>query len=69
MVLTCSSPGCSNPVTSNLACPNCRKLGLNNYFCTQECFKKNYAAHKKVHAIAQQVIAASGYVTLVLLSL
>eukprot|EP00537_Pseudo-nitzschia_pungens_P014880 CAMPEP_0172408214 /NCGR_PEP_ID=MMETSP1061-20121228/75737_1 /TAXON_ID=37318 /ORGANISM="Pseudo-nitzschia pungens, Strain cf. pungens" /LENGTH=402 /DNA_ID=CAMNT_0013144335 /DNA_START=767 /DNA_END=1975 /DNA_ORIENTATION=- len=36
------------------------KRGCLNYFCTQECFKKNYAAHKKVHAIAQQVIAASG---------
>mmetsp|Transcript_7098 Transcript_7098/g.16056 ORF Transcript_7098/g.16056 Transcript_7098/m.16056 type:complete len:80 (-) Transcript_7098:1467-1706(-) len=63
MVVTCSSPGCSNEVTKNLACPNCKKLGLNSLFCTQQCFKKNYAAHKQVHVIAKQVIAASGYVT------
>lgn len=58
MVITCSSPGCEKPVTTNLACPNCKKLGLDNYFCTQECFKKNYAEHKKVHAIAKKVMAA-----------
>merc|ERR1712196_552595 len=57
--LVCSSPGCNKPA-SNLACPNCKKFGLNNYFCGQECFKKNYAAHKQVHAIAKQMIAANG---------
>jgi len=60
MVISCASPGCKNAVTTNLACPNCKKLGLDNYFCSQDCFKKNYAAHKKVHAIAKQVIAAKG---------
>jgi len=57
MVIICSSPGCQ-AVSTNLACPNCKKLGLDNYFCGHECFKKNYAAHKKVHAIAKRVIAA-----------
>jgi len=58
MVIKCASPGCDNTVTGNLACPNCKKLGLDNYFCTQQCFRKNYAAHKKVHTIAKQVMAA-----------
>ena len=62
MVIICASQGCDKPVTSGLACPNCKKLGLDNYFCTQECFKKNYATHKKVHAIAKQVMAAKRYV-------
>jgi len=61
MTLVCASVGCNNSVSTNLACPNCKKLGLDNYFCTQECFKKNYAEHKKVHAVAKQVLAASGY--------
>jgi len=60
MTLVCASVGCNNSVSTNLACPNCKKLGLDNYFCTQECFKKNYAEHKKVHAVAKQVLAASG---------
>lgn len=60
MTLVCASAGCNNSVSTNLACPNCKKLGLDNYFCTQECFKKNYAEHKKVHAVAKQVLAASG---------
>mmetsp|Transcript_41384 Transcript_41384/g.42149 ORF Transcript_41384/g.42149 Transcript_41384/m.42149 type:complete len:195 (-) Transcript_41384:618-1202(-) len=55
MALLCSSSGCNNTVTSNLACPTCKKLGLDNYFCSQDCFKKNYADHKKVHAIAKKV--------------
>jgi methionyl aminopeptidase len=58
MVIICASPGCQKSVNTTLACPNCKKLGLDNYFCGQECFKKNYAAHKKIHAIAKQVIAA-----------
>ena len=62
MVIKCASPGCDNTATGNLACPNCKKLGIDNYFCTQECFKKNYAAHKQVHAIAKKVMAAKRYV-------
>lgn len=62
MVIQCASPGCDNPVTGNLACPNCKKLGIDNYFCTQDCFKKNYATHKQVHAIAKKVMAAKRYV-------
>lgn len=58
MAITCASPGCENAVTTNLACPNCKKLGMDNYFCSQKCFKENYNAHKKVHAIAKQVMAA-----------
>jgi len=32
----CQSPGCGKPVTGNLACPTCIKLGLSpTYFCSQ----------------------------------
>jgi methionyl aminopeptidase len=53
----CSSPGCTSEVLGNLACPKCKELGLNNYFCGQECFKKNYNAHKQVHTLAKQVLS------------
>jgi zf-MYND-like zinc finger, mRNA-binding len=53
-VLLCSSPGCSNTSEARLACPKCLQLGLSPvYFCSQDCFKQNYATHKKVHSSAQ----------------
>mmetsp|Transcript_30642 Transcript_30642/g.73486 ORF Transcript_30642/g.73486 Transcript_30642/m.73486 type:complete len:84 (-) Transcript_30642:1458-1709(-) len=56
---TCSSPGCDKPITSNLACPKCSQLGLPPaYFCSQDCFKTNWASHKQVHALAKQIIEA-----------
>ena len=58
MALICSSPGCESSVTTTLACPNCKKLGMDNFFCSQDCFKTNYSEHKKIHAIAKQVMAA-----------
>ena len=59
----CASQGCEQPVTSNLACPKCSQLGMPPaYFCSQDCFKTNYNAHKQVHALAKQIIAAQGYV-------
>ena len=62
-VRTCASQGCDKPVTSNLACPKCTQLGMPPaYFCSQDCFKTNYSAHKQVHALAKQIIAAQGYV-------
>lgn len=64
IMATCSSPGCNNAITSNLACPTCAKLGLAPaYFCTQDCFKTNWATHKQVHALAKQIMAAQGYVS------
>ncbi|PKY01238.1 methionine aminopeptidase 1 [Aspergillus campestris IBT 28561] len=34
----------------NLQCPTCLKLGLNDsYFCSQDCFKKNWNQHKSLH--------------------
>ena len=48
--VVCSSPGCNKVIPSNLACPKCIQLGLPpTYFCSQECFRTNYATHKQVH--------------------
>ncbi|PLB36625.1 putative methionine aminopeptidase, type I [Aspergillus candidus] len=34
----------------NLQCPTCLKLGFHDsYFCSQDCFKKNWNQHKSLH--------------------
>lgn len=57
----CASTGCSNVLTTKLACPKCMQLNLTpTYFCSQDCFKKNYASHNKIHKLAQQIMDAQG---------
>ncbi|CDH49588.1 methionine aminopeptidase 1 [Lichtheimia corymbifera JMRC:FSU:9682] len=44
----CQSPGCGKP--AKLQCPTCLKLKIEgSFFCSQECFKSNWATHKAVH--------------------
>lgn len=50
----CAGVDCTKPA-SNLSCPTCVKLGITtSKFCDQDCFKRNWATHKAVHAKAQQ---------------
>ena len=59
----CASPGCTKLLETKLACPKCIQLGLPHiYFCTQACFKANYASHNKIHKLAKQIMDAQGYV-------
>lgn len=44
----CTSKDCENDAGS-LQCPNCQKLGKESYFCSQDCFKRNWGEHKKEH--------------------
>lgn len=44
----CAGSDCENDAGS-LQCPNCQKLGKENYFCSQDCFKRNWSEHKKLH--------------------
>ncbi|XP_067928256.1 methionine aminopeptidase 1-like [Watersipora subatra] len=44
---TCQTPGCEKE--AKLQCPTCLKLGLDNFFCNQDCFKGSWVEHKKVH--------------------
>ncbi|XPS71306.1 Methionyl aminopeptidase [Ascochyta lentis] len=44
----CAGTDCENDAGS-LQCPNCQKLGKESYFCSQDCFKRNWAEHKKQH--------------------
>lgn len=56
----CSTPGCTTPLNdTRLACPKCISLGLPPaYFCSQKCFKDNWSSHKKIHALAKEMLLA-----------
>ena len=50
----CAGLDCTN-AAGNLSCPNCVKLGIiTSKFCGQDCFRRNWAEHKKIHVKAQQ---------------
>ncbi|RAL60034.1 hypothetical protein DID88_000660 [Monilinia fructigena] len=45
----CIGVDCENEAGS-LQCPTCLKLGTkDSFFCSQDCFKKSWSEHKKVH--------------------
>ncbi|OII74712.1 methionine aminopeptidase [Cryptosporidium ubiquitum] len=49
---TISCEGCGSKIQSKLSCPQCKKLGLKtSYFCSQACFKENWAIHKLKHQL------------------
>lgn len=55
----CLSPGCGKD--AKLACPTCVKQGLPpSLFCDQDCFKKSWDEHKKLHKPAEKKKAAVG---------
>ncbi|KAF1350107.1 putative methionine aminopeptidase, type I [Delphinella strobiligena] len=48
MARQCEGADCSNEA-GTLQCPTCQKQGKDSFFCGQECFKRNWSEHKKVH--------------------
>ncbi|TVY43825.1 Methionine aminopeptidase [Lachnellula occidentalis] len=45
----CMGGDCDNDA-GTLQCPTCLKLGMKeSYFCSQDCFKRNWSTHKAVH--------------------
>ncbi|KAF2756275.1 methionine aminopeptidase 1A [Pseudovirgaria hyperparasitica] len=52
----CAGQDCGNDATA-LQCPTCQKLGQESFFCSQDCFKRNWAgsmrlshtSHKTIH--------------------
>lgn len=45
---TCAGDGCGKP--AKMQCPTCVKFqGPATYFCDQDCFKKNWAVHSRLH--------------------
>ena len=43
----CSGADCENDA-GTLQCPNCQKLGKESYFCSQDCFKRNWVGASAV---------------------
>ncbi|OIW27376.1 methionine aminopeptidase 1 [Coniochaeta ligniaria NRRL 30616] len=49
----CAGADCDKEAGS-LQCPTCLKLGLkDSFFCSQDCFVRNWSTHKTVHNAAQ----------------
>ncbi|KAI0403333.1 methionine aminopeptidase 1 [Xylaria palmicola] len=44
----CLGANCAN-MAGTLQCPTCRKLGKESFFCSQDCFKKNWTQHRVLH--------------------
>jgi len=44
----CLGADCENDAGA-LQCPTCQKMGKESFFCSQDCFKRNWSEHKKEH--------------------
>ncbi|KAL9620206.1 MAG: hypothetical protein Q9160_005215 [Pyrenula sp. 1 TL-2023] len=44
----CPGLNCGNNI-SDLKCPTCLKMGIDSFFCSNECFKRSWAEHKTLH--------------------
>lgn len=57
--MECATPNCTKPGT--LRCPTCVKLEIDlvaeSYFCSQECFRGSWKAHKELHKASSQARA------------
>ncbi|KEY65098.1 hypothetical protein S7711_08167 [Stachybotrys chartarum IBT 7711] len=52
----CLGADCENDAGS-LQCPTCLKLGVkDSFFCSQDCFKKNWGNHKSMHRSQSSIL-------------
>ncbi|OJJ57342.1 hypothetical protein ASPSYDRAFT_58904 [Aspergillus sydowii CBS 593.65] len=52
----CLGEDCHNNA-GDLQCPTCLKRGIkDSYFCSQDCFKKNWSQHKIIHNVANGTV-------------
>ncbi|CAJ0637108.1 2776_t:CDS:10 [Entrophospora sp. SA101] len=50
----CKGEDCNKP--AKLQCPTCLKAKISgSYFCSQDCFKKNWSTHKSIHQTIPKV--------------
>jgi methionyl aminopeptidase len=52
----CATPGCGQPAANR--CPTCKDLSVpdtESHFCSKECFKGSWEAHKLIHAKYKEV--------------
>lgn len=54
----CLGADCDNDAGS-LQCPKCLTLGMKDaYFCSQDCFKRNWATHKTIHTKQSSLLSS-----------
>ncbi|PKS06069.1 hypothetical protein jhhlp_007903 [Lomentospora prolificans] len=57
----CLGADCENDAGS-LQCPTCLKIGIkDSFFCSQECFKRNWNEHKALHKKTQDQSQGGGF--------
>ncbi|KAK5329328.1 Methionine aminopeptidase 1 [Exophiala xenobiotica] len=44
----CPGLNCGNDA-STLQCPKCKDMGVESFFCSQDCFKRSWGEHKQLH--------------------
>lgn len=49
-----SCQGCGKRTGQSMCCPVCASFGRNSFFCTQECFARNWPNHQKLHVLLKQ---------------
>jgi len=50
--------GCGKDAGKKLCCPQCVQLGRKSFFCSQECFTKNWKSHNQLHELLKKQKAA-----------
>ena len=58
----CETPSCNKP--GKMKCPTCLKIGIESFFCDQECFKSYWKSHKILHVLATGENKNSGVINL-----
>lgn len=58
----CETPSCNKP--AKMKCPTCLKIGIESFFCGQECFKGYWKSHKILHVLATGEDKNSGVINL-----
>ncbi|KAK4636179.1 Methionine aminopeptidase 1 [Fulvia fulva] len=52
----CEGADCDNDAGA-LQCPTCQKLGKEAFFCSQDCFKRNWSTHKAQHKAQNSMLS------------
>lgn len=58
----CETPSCNKP--AKMKCPTCLKIGIESFFCGQDCFKGYWKSHKILHVLATGEDKNSGIINL-----
>lgn len=52
--------GCGRVSQNRMCCPTCIEFGRTSFFCSQECFTKNWKSHSQLHELLKKKQALAG---------